>query len=103
VSWKTLAHATSGLSIVLSGAVAQAIEYSGTNFELSDEYRWSEGQEKVEMIESNKGFCFLTFVSGSFEGDGEAIFVTIDGGKWILYGRAQQEGIQARARCIEIR
>jgi hypothetical protein len=60
---------------------------------------------QVQMIPVSAGICFLTSVSGKFEGGGE--YVTIypkQDSFWILEARSLQnaEGVEGRARCIGV-
>lgn len=53
-----------------------------------------------EMIGQDEGFCYLTKVTGDFEGGGEDVRIVIKGGSWYLVVKSgQQNGIGASARC----
>ncbi|MEW6095979.1 MAG: hypothetical protein AB1567_05585 [bacterium] len=70
----------------------------------AEEYVWKQGWSPVKMIHKDKGFCFLTYVSGKFEGDGECvkIYIDEDDGYWYLGGTSQQAGVDAHARGVGI-
>lgn len=61
---------------------------------------WSQGNPFVYLGPANDRVCFLTAVSGRFEGGGEAVFTTIDNGAWYLGGRSQKSGVSAQAACF---
>ncbi|MFO0795765.1 MAG: hypothetical protein U0586_17070 [Candidatus Brocadiaceae bacterium] len=66
---------------------------------VSDEYIWHQGEPYKELENS---VCFLTSVSGKFNGSGE--WVTVDYhptlNKFILWGGSKQKDVQAGARCL---
>lgn len=62
-------------------------------------YAWRQGQQEVEMIGIDEGFCYLTRITGRFEGDGEFVVIHIRGGSWYLDGGSLQEYVAAKARC----
>ena len=66
----------------------------------SNEYNWCQGGSEVRMIHKDKGFCFLTYVSGHFEGGGEAVWVYIKDDYWYLGGQSLQQSVCAKARCV---
>ena len=52
------------------------------------------------MIAAGAGFCFLTRISGQFDGDREQVRVYIDGDRWYLHGQsAQNKHVEAEAHC----
>jgi hypothetical protein len=53
-----------------------------------------------QMTKADHSACFLTFVSGSFQGNGEAVGIKEEGGYWKLGGYSQQKHLWAKARCI---
>ena len=64
------------------------------------EYYWQQGQGARRMIPAGDGVCFLTFVTGRFEGGGEQVRVNVNSeGYWILSGASAQAGVAARAMC----
>ncbi|MFH1209192.1 MAG: hypothetical protein V1663_00165 [archaeon] len=70
----------------------------------TNEYTWTQGDAAVVMINANQGVCFLTSVSGKFEGGGETVKVYIDTtstpNRWFLSGSSNQQGVSAKARCL---
>ncbi|HEY0711772.1 MAG TPA: hypothetical protein VGF45_03805 [Polyangia bacterium] len=67
----------------------------------SDSYSWSKGQAPVDMGVSFGRTCFLTRVSGDFEGLGESVKAEVVTGRWKLSGTTGLPGgISAKARCV---
>lgn len=66
------------------------------------EYSWSQGQTAVPMGSANGRVCFLTRVTGRFEGGGEVARTFISGGSWYLGGNSLQSGVGASARCVSV-
>ena len=62
-------------------------------------YRWRQGQGRVSMIGVDEGICYLTFVTGRFEGGGETVYVRHEGGTWYLGGTSAQAGVGGEAHC----
>jgi hypothetical protein len=63
---------------------------------------WDQGQQPVRLIKRDEGVCFLTGVSGHFQGAGENVRVWIaEDGYWYLGGQSMQEGISAD--CVVLR
>lgn len=67
---------------------------------ITDPYNWSSGQ-RVRMITSDEGYCFLTTVGGDFGGDGDRVRVRVVDGSWYMEGAADpgSNTIDAAARC----
>ena len=63
-------------------------------------FQWSQGQGHVYMGSYDERFCFLTRVSGNFEGSGESVHVYYSSGNWYLGGTSSQSGVSASATCI---
>src|SRR5262245_3943342 len=63
-------------------------------------YAWKQGQPKLDLGPVEQRVCFLTKVSGQFEGGGEQIRVWEDGVHWWLSGDSKQSGISAVAHCM---
>ena len=63
------------------------------------DFSWSQGSSEVEMIGQSEGFCYLTRITGKFEGGGEVVSIHVKGGSWYLGGRSKQTGVAAHARC----
>jgi hypothetical protein len=73
----------------------------------SQEYEWKqdpwEGTSRrfsTRMTKSDRSVCFLTFVSGSFQGTGEGVQIIQESGYWALSGFSQQKHVWAKAKCI---
>lgn len=67
------------------------------------EYFWDQYQRyPTYMGTSNGRVCFLTKIAGKFKGGGEWVHVYVSGGAWYLGGSSQQQGVSARARCVEV-
>ncbi len=75
---------------------AEALGVSGP------EYSWSQGQPAVPMGGTSGRVCFLTRVTGKFEGGGEVVNVFASGGSWYLGGQSLQAGVGASARCVSV-
>ena len=52
-----------------------------------------------ELIPAKEGICYLTRVSGQFEGSGEHVEVALRGGSWYLRGHSCQNNVVVGARC----
>lgn len=62
---------------------------------------WSQGEPPIQLIKQNEGFCFLTGVTGHFQGAGESVRVWIDkDGYWYLGGASQQQGISGQCAVM---
>lgn len=67
----------------------------------SSSYSWSKGAAPVDMGVSFGRACFLTRISGDFEGAGETVKAEIVSGRWVLSGTTGLPGsISAQARCV---
>lgn len=84
-------------------AVRKAVERIGKLAQppslVPQEFKWEQGKPEVEMIGMNEGFCSLVYVTGRFEGGGEAVSIDVKGNSWYLGGKSNQAGVAARARC----
>jgi hypothetical protein len=60
-----------------------------------------QGEADRRMIRANEGVCFMSGMSGKFEGGGEEIGIYVDDQGWrTLYVRSQQVDVRAKATCI---
>lgn len=66
----------------------------------SGEYGWGQGQLPVYMGSSANLACFLTRMTGKFEGGGEVVRAYTSGDWWYLGGQSQQSAVGASARCL---
>ena len=71
--------------------------------DVTGDYIWSrDGGEPrpspVPMISTDEGFCFLTRIEGTFEGDREWAAIASRGGRWVLNG-GPGRALAAHARC----
>ena len=65
-------------------------------------FHWEQGQSAVKLIKSTEGFCFLTKVTGRFEGGGEAVRLWINAdGYWYLGGDSHQQGVSAECAVLK--
>jgi hypothetical protein len=64
------------------------------------EYVWRQGNAPVNMGSTNGRVCFLTGMSGKFEGGGEMIRTRVSNGSWFLDGTSSQAGVAAWAYCL---
>ena len=68
----------------------------------SEEFTWTQGAPAVPLGSSTGQACFLTRVTGKFEGGGEQVRTFVQNGQWFLSGQSAQEGVAASARCIPV-
>jgi hypothetical protein len=68
----------------------------------SGEYAWAHGQPAVSMGTNKQRACFLTRVSGDFEGAGESAVISSSNGGWWLDGNSAHGGVWAGARCATV-
>lgn len=66
-----------------------------------ERHTWHQSNDNSpkRMLSTSEGICFLTRVSGKFEGEGEWLKVYPENGQWMFAGRSAQAGIQGDARC----
>jgi hypothetical protein len=70
----------------------------------SDEYTWSQNQLLDTHLGSASGrACFLTRVSGKFEGSSESVHIYEFLGAWYLGGSSLQRDVSASARCVSVK
>jgi hypothetical protein len=73
---------------------------------ISEEYVWKQKGyenstgEPTRMTKKDRSVCFLTYVSGYFNGEGEAVEIKAVGDYWVLTGKSAKYHVQAKARCI---
>ncbi len=85
---------------VMGGALCIPRNYWGQTLTVSGEYGWGQGNNPVHLGSDTNRVCYLTRVSGDFEGGGERVEVYRSGGSWWLGGASQQAGVAAGARCV---
>lgn len=75
--------------------------WRGQKLEISDEYTWTQSNPAPKKMGSADGrVCFLTRVTGKFEGGGERVRTYKEQGSWWLGGNSFQRDVAARARCV---
>jgi hypothetical protein len=62
---------------------------------------WKQGQSPTYIGPADGRVCFLTSVTGRFEGWGEYVQTYISNGAWYLGGASQQSGVAATAVCYK--
>lgn len=69
---------------------------------VGNEFSWAQGDPTVTIGPAPGMACYLTSVTGHFQGGGELVLVTVDpaDNQWKLGGTSQQEGVAATARCV---
>jgi hypothetical protein len=72
------------------------------NVPSAGEYTWNQGNPVTFMGTATNRTCFLTRVTGRFEGWGEVVQAYISDGSWYLGGSSQQLGVGAFARCVAV-
>jgi hypothetical protein len=65
----------------------------------SDEFSWTVGSVATKMTRTDRSVCFLTRVSGWFNGSAEIVEITEANGYWMLSGHNTLSGT-SKARCI---
>jgi hypothetical protein len=75
---------------------------AGTKLTLRDPISAKNGETKSLGLKEDEGFCYLTYVSGQFNGGGEYAKVYVDNGVWTLHvGMGSGTGVYGTAQCIE--
>ncbi|CAM4281860.1 hypothetical protein [Pseudoalteromonas byunsanensis] len=62
-------------------------------------YTWKQGESAKILAPSANTVCYLTKVSGKFEGSGEWVRLSQNNGYWMLNGASQQRDVTATATC----
>jgi|GEM_PF-1810630 len=62
---------------------------------------WSQGQGARDLGPVTSRLCYLTRVSGHFEGGGEYVRVYQENGHWWLGGHSKQSGVGGKAVCVD--
>ena len=65
----------------------------------SESFEWRQGNPNRVMMPVEDGICYLTGVSGAFEGGGEGVFVGIVDEFWVLGGYSRTTDVAAQAQC----
>jgi hypothetical protein len=65
----------------------------------SDEFSWKAGAAATKMTRTDHSVCFLTRISGWFNGEQEIVEITEENGFWMLKGNHTSSGT-SKARCI---
>lgn len=81
-------------------AVAGSAMCAGSNAPFLSHERWHQGEPPVNLGPADGQVCFLTHVSGRFEGWGEFVHTYISNGAWYLGGSSHQSGVSASAACF---
>ena len=75
----------------------QPFQFSSVTFS-----HWEQGKPPIQLIKRSEGLCFLTKVSGHFEGEGESVRLWIDkDGYWYLGGDSHQLGVNAECAVLK--
>ena len=74
--------------------------HAGLSISAFESFDWRQGRPPQRMIRKSEGICYLSFVTGNFNGDGEVVRV-VEGedGFWYLSGASQKSGVAAKATC----
>ena len=62
--------------------------------------RWDQGQPRVWMGPTSDRVCFLMGVKGNFNGAGERVELSKEGGNWWLGGSSATNDVSAWAACL---
>ncbi len=71
-----------------------------TSADLGTVYKWNQGAEPLTMQPTDTHVCYLTRVSGDFDGHGEKVSITESGSKWVLSGASEKKDVTATAKCV---
>lgn len=66
---------------------------------VTEEVSWVQGEQPLELYAADTHACFLTGVSGRFEGGAEVLSLTRSG-SWYLSGASLQPDLAGSARCV---
>jgi hypothetical protein len=85
---------------VAASARCVPLRWNNRSYGYTGAFNWSQGNNSTYLgVDSNRT-CFLTRVTGQFQGAGERVEVYRSGGGWWLGGTSQQAGVAASARCL---
>ncbi len=63
-------------------------------------FSWNQNLGHVTVMwPVSEGMCFLTGMSGHYQGTGENIHIELDNGYWVLTGASQQQAVTGWATC----
>ena len=65
-------------------------------------FNWNQGWAATPMGSTADRVCYLTRMSGRFEGGGESVHAFISGSSWYLAGSSMQVGVSASAYCAYV-
>lgn len=91
-------HYYLGGSSLQSGVGAKARCVGNTVRKHKDE--WTQGSPTKALGQEANQVCFLTRVTGRFEGRGESVHVYVANGSWYLGGSSGQNEVGASAVCV---
>jgi hypothetical protein len=66
----------------------------------SSEYSWDFGAAPTQMTKTDRSVCFLTRISGWFNGSHEFVEITDVNGRWTLSGKNSKDAGTSKAMCI---
>ncbi|WNG19766.1 hypothetical protein [Cystobacter fuscus] len=64
------------------------------------DFRWSAGTSPVRMVLQEGNACFLTSISGRFQGANDRIEISVGSDGYYYLGGGTQPGASATARCV---
>ena len=75
--------------------------FAATAAPVSQEYSWSQGLPPTAMGSTYQRACFIVFIGGKFETEGDSVRIYKSGTTWYLGGTAayQADGVRVKARC----
>jgi len=85
---------------VSASALCIPTQYFGQTLVVSGEFTWAQGANATFMGSDSNRVCFLTRVTGKFQGGGERVEAFTSGGGWWLGGTSLQVGVAGGARCV---
>ncbi len=98
-------YITSGASNGTTGQMACLRHAPPWPNNVSQTYRWEQGQPPVQMIPAQQGVCFLTGIGGDFTGKNEWVAVVRgdlpSNSATVLTGHSNSKYVWAAARCLD--
>jgi hypothetical protein len=87
-------------ALVMSALITQTLA-APIDFTISEEFAWHQSDPTPTSIPI-EGFCFLTGVTGDFDGGAEWVELYTSGTGWILRGDSSKTDLGAWARCVAV-
>ena len=96
-----LIEGSSGQTGVNAKARCVPLSWQGRTLSVSSAFQWNQDDPRAVALGSDADrACFLTSLSGHFQGAGEFVEVRRSNGQWLLDGGSHQLGIEAIVHCL---